>query len=152
VGVWRGLWSVIYACVFREMYSTWFVYWRGLFYGGSGGNGWWFSILLLVRIICIRNLIALWYMFFIVFLVVEVLILRKLCLSCVLVGWCMAPRAPAVMTISRAVFHPLCAISSIRVLYFSYFSRILSGGNQSLQYVNSTNWIVTVGVGACRGS
>jgi hypothetical protein len=113
----------------------------GLFYGGSGDNGWWFLILLLIRIICIKNLIALWCMFFIVFLVADVLILRELCLSCVLVAWCMAPRAPAMMTISGAVFHPLCAISSIRVLYFSSFFRILSGRNRSLQYVNSTNWI-----------
>jgi hypothetical protein len=127
------------------------VYWRGLFYGGLGGNGWWFSILRLVRIICIRNLIALWCMFFIVFLVVEVLILRKLCLSCVLVAWCMAPRAPTVMTISGAVFHLLCAMSSIRVLYFSSFSRIFSGGNRSLQYVNSTNCIFIDGVGDCGG-
>jgi hypothetical protein len=52
---------------------------------------------------------------------------------------------------SRAVFHPLCVMSSIRVLYFSSFSRIFSGGNLSLQYVNSTNWIVTVGVGVCGG-
>jgi hypothetical protein len=74
---------------------------------------------------------ALWCMFFIVFLVAEVLILRKLCLSCVLVAWCMAPRAPVVMTICGAVFHPLCAISSIRFLYFSSFSRILFGGNWS---------------------
>jgi hypothetical protein len=36
-------------------------------------------------------------------------------------------------------------------LYFSYFSNIFSRGNLTLQYVNSTNWIVTVGVGACGG-
>jgi hypothetical protein len=66
-------------------------------------------------------------------------------------GLCMAPRAPAVMTISGVVFHPLCAMSFIRIFYFSYFSNIFSRGNLTLQYVNSTNWIVTVGVGACGG-
>jgi hypothetical protein len=33
-------------------------------------------------------------------------------------GLCMAPRAPAVMTISGVVFHPLCAMSFITVCEF----------------------------------
>jgi hypothetical protein len=69
VVVWRRLWGVVYACVLERCILCCLFSGVVLFYWGSGGSGWWFSIHLLVRIICIRNLIALWCMFFIVLLV-----------------------------------------------------------------------------------
>jgi hypothetical protein len=55
-----------------------------------------------------------------------------------------------VITIRGAVDHPRCWISIIRGAYFLSFSIIFSSGNLSLQYVNSTNCMVMLGVG-CEG-
>jgi hypothetical protein len=57
------------------------------------------------------------------------------------------PRAPAVSTRSWSTFHPLALLSSIRPLYFTVFSFILSGEYLSLQYVNSMNYTINVGLG-----
>jgi hypothetical protein len=50
--------------------------------------------------------------------------------------------APAVMTISGSIFHPLEAILSIRGLYLWFFASVASKENLSLQYVNSINCMV----------
>jgi hypothetical protein len=65
---------------------------------------------------------------------------------------CVLPQAPAVSTKSRSTFHPLALISSIKPSYFNVFSFILSGEYLSLQYVNSMNCIVSVGLGWFGGS
>jgi hypothetical protein len=61
----------------------------------------------------------------------------------------MAPLAPTVMTIIGAVFHPCRSISSISGLYFVSLSIIFSEENLPLQYVNSTNCMVTSYIGCC---
>ena len=53
--------------------------------------------------------------------------------------------APAVMTISGAVFQPLETILSISGLYLLVLASIASRENLSLQYVNSINCIVRLG-------
>jgi hypothetical protein len=73
-------------------------------------------------------------------------------LSADIVFLCVLPWAPAVRTKSGSTFHPLALISSIRPSYFAIFSSILSGEYLSLQYVNSMNCIVNVGLGWFGGS
>ena len=53
--------------------------------------------------------------------------------------------APAVMTISGSIFHPLVAMLSINGLYLLVFVSIASRENLSLQYVNSVNCMVRLG-------
>jgi hypothetical protein len=60
---------------------------------------------------------------------------------------CVLPRAPAMRTMIESTFHPLALMSSIRPSYFIIFSSILSGKYLSLQYVNSMNCAVSVGLG-----
>ena len=50
---------------------------------------------------------------------------------------CVVALAPAMMTISSSVFHPLLVMLFISVLYFSDFLVIVFEENLSLQYVNS---------------
>jgi hypothetical protein len=68
-------------------------------------------------------------------------------LSADIVVLCVLPRAPVLRTKSGSTFHPLALMSSIRPLYFIVFSSILSGEYLSLQYVNSMNCTVNVGLG-----
>jgi hypothetical protein len=65
---------------------------------------------------------------------------------------CVLPRAPAVNTRRGSTFHSLVLISSIRPLYFTNFSFILSGEYLLLQYVNSMNCTINVGLGWFGGS
>ena len=65
--------------------------------------------------------------------------------------WAVA-RAPAVMTMSGSIFHPLEAILSINGLYLLFFASIASGENLSLQYVNSINCMVRLGSMSMGGS
>jgi hypothetical protein len=65
---------------------------------------------------------------------------------------CVLPWAPVVSTRSGSTFHPLALMSSIRPSYFAIFSFILSGEYLSLQYVNSMNCTVNVGLGWTSGS
>jgi hypothetical protein len=65
---------------------------------------------------------------------------------------CVLPRALTVRTRSGSTFHPLALMSSIRPSYFILFSSILSSEYLSLQYVNSMNCTVNVGVGWFGGS
>jgi hypothetical protein len=62
------------------------------------------------------------------------------------------PRALAMRTKSGSTFHSLVLMSSIRPSYFTIFSSILSGEYLSLQYVNSMNCTVSVGLGWFGGS
>jgi hypothetical protein len=73
-------------------------------------------------------------------------------LSADIVVLCVLPRAPAVRTKSGSTFHPLALMSSIRPSYFIVFYSILFGEYLSLQYVNSINYIVNVGLGWYGGS
>ena len=61
---------------------------------------------------------------------------------------CIAPRAPAVATNKGATIHPRFAMSLMRGSYFVCLFVILSGGNLSWQYVNSTNCIMLDGCGS----
>src|ERR1700737_297627 len=65
--------------------------------------------------------------------------------------WAVA-RAPAVMTISGSIFHPLEAMLSINGLYVFFFASIVSGENLSLQYVKSINCMVRLGSMSMGGS
>jgi hypothetical protein len=65
---------------------------------------------------------------------------------------CVVPQAPIVSTKSGSTFHPLALMSSIRPSYFIVFSFILFGEYLSLQYVNSMNCTVNVGLGWFGGS
>ena len=47
---------------------------------------------------------------------------------------------------------PHFLISSIGFGYFVYFSSIFFGGNLLLQYVNSMNWIMNVGLDSLEGT
>ena len=60
---------------------------------------------------------------------------------------CVLPQALAMTIRSGSTFHPLALMSSIRPLYFTVFSFILSSEYLSLQYVNSMNYSVNVGLG-----
>jgi hypothetical protein len=115
-------------------------------YGGSGfwGSGWWFSILLLWRRIDIAYCIAMVLIFLKVFLMVAIGIL-KLVSSAFIDGMWAVALAPAVMTISGSIFHPLEAMLAISGLYLLFFASIASGENLSLQYVNSMNCMVRLG-------
>jgi hypothetical protein len=73
-------------------------------------------------------------------------------LSADIVVLCVLPRAPAVRTRSGSTFHPLVLMSSIRPSYLTIFSFILSVEYLSLQYVNSMNCTVNVGLGWFGGS
>jgi hypothetical protein len=65
---------------------------------------------------------------------------------------CVLPRAPTVRTRSGSIFHLLALMSLIRPSYFTVFSSILSGEYLSLQYINSINCTVNVGLGWFGGS
>jgi hypothetical protein len=65
---------------------------------------------------------------------------------------CVLPRAPTVRTNSGSTFHPLALMSSIRPSYLTIFPSILSGEYLSLQYVNSMNCTIIVGLGWFGGS
>ena len=54
-------------------------------------------------------------------------------------GVCIVALAPAVMTISGSIFHPLLLMLSRSDWYFSIFRVMASDENLSLQYVNSIN-------------
>ena len=54
-------------------------------------------------------------------------------------GVCVVALAPAVMTISGSIFHPMLVMLSISGWYFSIFQVMVSDENLSLQYVNSIN-------------
>jgi hypothetical protein len=73
-------------------------------------------------------------------------------LSADIVVLCVLPQAPTVSTRSGSTFHPLALMSSIRSSYFAIFSFILSSEYLSLQYVNSMNCTVNVGLGWFGGS
>ena len=60
-------------------------------------------------------------------------------------GMCVVPLAPAVMTMSGVVCHPLLFMSFINGWYLSIFLCMESVGNLSLVYVNSINCIVVSG-------
>ena len=68
-------------------------------------------------------------------------------LSANIVVLCVLPRALAVRTISGSTVHPLALMSSIRPLYLTVFSSILFVEYLLLQYVNSMNCSVNVGLG-----
>ena len=57
-------------------------------------------------------------------------------------GVCVVALAPAVMTISDSTFHPLLAMLSTSVWYFSVFRAMFSDENLSLQYINSISSIL----------
>jgi hypothetical protein len=95
--------------------------------------------------------IAMVLMFLKVFLMVTMGILR-LFFSIFIDGMWVVARAPAVMTISGSIFHPLKAILSISGLYLLIFASIVSGENLSLQYVNSSNCMVRLGPKSMGGS
>ena len=65
---------------------------------------------------------------------------------------CILPRALAMRTKSGSTFHPLALMSSISLSYFIDFSFILFGEYLSLQYVNSMNCTINVGLGWFSGS
>ena len=95
--------------------------------------------------------IAIVLMFLKVFLMVAMGILR-FSSSIFIDGMWAVARAPAVMTISGSIFHPLAAILSIKGLYLLFFASIVSGENLSLQYVNSINCMVRLGSMSMGGS
>jgi hypothetical protein len=73
-------------------------------------------------------------------------------LSADIVVLCVLPHAPVVRTKSGSTFHPLALMSSISLSYFIVFASIWSGEYLSLQYVNSMNCTVNVGLGWFGGS
>jgi hypothetical protein len=87
--------------------------------------------------------IAMVLIFLKVFLIVVMGIL-KLASNIFIDGVWVVALAPAVMTISGVIFHPLEAIL-ISGLYLLVFASIVSRENLSLQYVNSTNCMVRLG-------
>jgi hypothetical protein len=76
--------------------------------------------------------IAIVLIFLKVFLMVTIGILR-LFSSIFIDGMWVIARAPAVMTMSGSIFHPLEAILSISGLYLLFFASIVYGENLSLQ-------------------
>jgi hypothetical protein len=76
--------------------------------------------------------IAILLIFLKVFLMVTIGILR-LFSSIFIDGMWVIARAPAVMTMSGSIFHPLEAILSISGLYLLFFASIVYGENLSLQ-------------------
>src|SRR5665213_2102721 len=95
--------------------------------------------------------IAMVLIFLKVFLMVAMGIL-SLCSRIFIDGMWVVARAPAVMTISGSIFHPLMAMLSISGLYLLFFASIVSGENLSLQYVNSINCMVRLGSMSMGGS
>ena len=95
--------------------------------------------------------IAILLIFLKVFLMVTIGILR-LFSSIFIDGMWVIAQAPAVMTMSGSIFHPLEAILSISGLYLLFFASIVSGENMSLQYVNSINCMVRLGSTSVGGS
>ena len=95
--------------------------------------------------------IAMVLIFLKVFLMVTMGIL-KLVSSAFIDGMWAVALAPAVMTISGSIFHPLEAILAISGLYLLFFASIASGENLSLQYVNSINCMVRLGSMSLGGS
>jgi hypothetical protein len=69
----------------------------------------------------------------------------KLVSSAFIDGMWAVALAPAVMTISGSIFHPLEAILAISGLYLLFFTSIVYGEKMSLQYVNSINCMVRLG-------
>ena len=59
-------------------------------------------------------------------------------------GMCVVALVPVVITMSRSIFHPRAAMFSISGLYLLALASSDSGENQSLQYVNSVNCMVSV--------
>ena len=95
--------------------------------------------------------IAMVLIFLKVFLMVAMGILR-LSSSIFIDGMWAVALAPAVMTISGSIFHPLEAILSISGLYLLFFASIASRENLSLQYVNSIYCMVRLGAMSIGGS
>jgi len=95
--------------------------------------------------------IAMVLIFLKVFLMVAMGIL-SLCSRIFIDGMWVVARAPAVMTISGSIFHPLMAMLSISGLYLLFFASIVYGENLSLQYVNSINCMVRLGSMSMGGS
>jgi hypothetical protein len=77
---------------------------------------------------------------------------EKVRLSSDIVFLWVLPLAPTVSVISGSTFQPLALMSLIKPKYLSVFSWILSREYLSLQYVNSMNCTVSVGLGPCGGS
>ena len=67
-------------------------------------------------------------------------------------GMCVVALAPAVMTIRGSTFHPRAVILAISGLYLLVLAWSVSGENLSLQYVNSINCIVRLGLVSEGGS
>ena len=65
---------------------------------------------------------------------------------------CILPWAPVVSTRRGSTFHSLALMSSIRPSYFIGFLFIFSGEYLLLQYVNSMNCTINVGLGWFGGS
>jgi hypothetical protein len=95
--------------------------------------------------------IAIVLMFLKVFLMVGVGILNLFSRD-FMDGMCVVALAPAVIIIRGSIFHPLAAILSINGLYLLFFASSVSGENLSLQYVNSMNCMVRLGLMSMGGS
>ena len=65
---------------------------------------------------------------------------------------CVLPLAPAVRTSNGSIFDLLVLMLSIRPWCFIFYFFIFSRENLSLQYVNSMNCTVSVGLGSVGGS
>jgi hypothetical protein len=102
---------------------------EGLNYGGAVGG---FQSSLYERGMVMAYCIAIVLIFLKVFLMVTIGILR-LFSSIFIDGMWVIARAPAVMTMSGSIFHPLEAILSISGLYLLFFASIVYGENLSLQ-------------------
>jgi hypothetical protein len=89
--------------------------------------------------------IAIVLMFLKVFLMVGIGILN-LFLSDFIVGMCVVALAPAMIIIRGLTFHPLATILSINGMYLLFFASSVYGENLSLQYVNSMNCMVRLGL------
>jgi hypothetical protein len=61
------------------------------------------------------------------------------------------PRAPAMMTIRRATFHPWDWMILKRGWYLLVLNSIAAGENLSLQKVNLMKWMISVGSGWLEG-
>ena len=88
--------------------------------------------------------IAMVLIFLNVFLMVSIGILKLVSSDFIDGMWAVA-LAPAVMTISGSIFHPLEAMLAISGMYLLFFASIVYGENLSLQFVNSINCMVRLG-------
>lgn len=61
------------------------------------------------------------------------------------------PLAPEVMTMRGLTFQPRAAIESSNGWYLLVLFVMVSCGNLSLQYVNSTYWMAMLSLGCCGG-